>query len=124
MEHLAKQGVRPRRRSARILLRVPLLVNNANSSDETDWEQAETVMVSLHGAMIRTQRKFEVGDTIDIRVRDKERSAQARVVWRSTEITPKGIELGFEILDQTGFWEISFPADRWSEGTRPRDPQP
>ncbi len=76
-------------------------------------------MVSLHGAMIRTKRKFEVGDTLDIRVRDKDRSARARVVWRSSEVTPKGLELGFEIVDQTGFWDIRFPADRWSEQTRP-----
>lgn len=119
VERLAKQHGAPRRRSARILLRIPLLVNTADSSAETDWEPAETVMVSLHGAMIRTKRKFEVGDTLDIRVRDKDRSARARVVWRSSEVTPKGLELGFEIVDQTGFWDIRFPADRWSEQTRP-----
>ena len=56
---------------------------------------------------------------LDIRVRDRGRSARARVVWTSSKFTPGAVELGFEILDQEGFWEINFPADRWSERTRP-----
>lgn len=109
----------PRRRSARIVLRVPLFINFADSNGETDWEPVETVMVSLHGGMLRARQNFQVGDTLDIRVRDQGRSARARVVWTSSELTPHGVELGFEILDQDGFWDINFPADRWSEKTHP-----
>lgn len=107
----------PRRRSARIVLRIPLLINSADSNGKTEWEPVETVMVSLHGGMLRARQNFHVGDTLDIRVRNKERSARARVVWASSEITPNSIELGFEILDQEGFWDINFPPDRWSEKT-------
>lgn len=115
----AEPEVAPRRRSARILLRIPLLVNLADSSAATEWEPVETLTVSLHGGMIRARQGFQVGDTLDIRLRHKERSARARVVWRSAEVTPKGVELGFEILDSPGFWEITFPLDRWSQQTRP-----
>lgn len=107
----------PRRRSARIVLRIPLLINSADSVGETEWEPVETVMVSLHGGMLRARQNFRVGDTLDIRVRNKERSARARVVWTSSEITPNSVELGFEILDQEGFWDIHFPPDRWSGKT-------
>jgi len=109
-----------RRRSIRIVLRIPLIINVVASSPETEWEPVETVTVSQHGAMIRTRQNFQVGDTLDIRVRNKDRSAQARVVWRSSRATPEGVELGLEILEQTGFWEITFPPDRWSERTHPR----
>jgi PilZ domain-containing protein len=108
-----------RRRSTRIVLRVPLLVNVAGSSPESPWEPVETVMVSKHGAMIRAKSGFQVGDTLDIRVRNGDRSGRAKVVWTSSQVTPTGIELGFELLDEEGFWEINFPPDRWSEKTRP-----
>lgn len=115
----AEQTV-PRRRSSRILLRVPLIVNTLGESAETQYEPVETVTVSKHGAMIRTQQDFRVGDILEIRVRNKDRSARARVAWKSAKSTPQGVELGFEILDEDGFWEIGFPPDRRSE--RPRDP--
>lgn len=120
METKTAEKTIPRRRSSRILLRVPLIVNVVGDSSETKWEPVETVTVSKHGAMIRTQQDFRVGDTLEIRVRNKDRSARARVAWKSSKITPQGVELGFEILDEDGFWEIGFPPERWSE--RPRDP--
>ena len=113
---MAEDNQHPRRRSARMVLRVPLFINSSDSNGETDWEPVETVMVSLHGGMLRAKQNFQVGDTLDLRVRDKERSARARVVWATSEVTAGGVvELGFEILDQEGFWEIKFPPDRWSQ---------
>lgn len=120
MKTPAEKNSAPRRRSARIVLRVPLLINASGPSANTEWEGVETVVVSEHGAMVRAKQHFRVGDTLDIRMRDKDRSARARVVWRSAEASANGIELGFEILDQVGFWEIHFPPDRWSEQGRPR----
>ena len=113
---MAADNQHPRRRSARMVLRVPLFINSSDTNGETDWEPVETVMVSLHGGMLRARQNFQVGDTLDIRVRDKNRSARAKVVWASSEVTAGGVvELGFEILDQEGFWEINFPPDRWSQ---------
>ena len=89
-------------------------MNVAGDTPETQWEPVETITVSQHGAMIRTRQNFQVGDTLEIRVRDKDRSTQARVAWRSTKLTAQGVELGFEILGEDGFWEITFPEDRWS----------
>lgn len=120
---MTSEKQRSRRRSARIVLRIPLLINSAGSNVQTEWEPVETVMVSLHGGMLRAKQSFQIGDTLDVRIRDKDRSARARVVWKSSEVTPKGIELGFEILDQGTFWEIKFPPDRWSEKTRPDAPE-
>jgi hypothetical protein len=119
METKTAEQATPRRRSTRILLRVPLIVNAVEPS-ETEWEPVETITVSKHGAMIRTQQNFRVGDTLEIRVRNKDRSARARVAWKSTKVTPQGVELGFEILDEDGFWEMTFPPDRRAD--RPPDP--
>jgi len=104
-----------RRRSSRILMRIPLIVNVVDDSSETEWEPVETITVSKYGAMIRAQQDFKVGSIIEIHVRNKDRVARARVAWRSSKATPHGVELGFEILDEDGFWEMTFPPDRWSK---------
>lgn len=116
------KGTRPssgrpaaRRRSVRIVLRVPLVVSAAGQSTDAEWEPVETVTVSKHGALIRTHHSFRVGDTLDILWRQKDRTARARVAWVSSHQTRDGIELGFEILDQEEFWDIHFPPDRWSD---------
>jgi hypothetical protein len=123
-ETLADEKAAPRRRSTRILLRVPLIINVVGESPETEWEPVETITVSKHGGMVRAKQDFQVGDTLEIRVRNKDRTARARVAWRSAEVAPQGVELGFEILDDEGFWEISFPPDRWSARMQPRKSDP
>jgi hypothetical protein len=114
----------PRRRSTRILLRVPLIINVVSGSPDTEWEPVETVTVSQHGAMIRTRQSIRSGDTLEIRVRNKDRDARARVVWVSPKLTAQGFDLGFEIIGDEGFWEISFPPDRWSDRVPPPDKTP
>ena len=113
------EGV-PRRRSARVVLRIAILVRAADGSAETEWEAVQTVLVSLHGAMIRTRQLLSEGAALDIRMRHQERSARARVVWQSPESTEQGFDLGLEILDPPGFWGFDFPPDRWSEKTHPQ----
>jgi hypothetical protein len=105
-------------------LRVPLIINVLSGSEEPTWEPVETVTVSQHGGMVRARQSYNVGDTLEIRVRDKDRMARARVAWTSSRLTPQGFELGFEILDEDGFWEISFPPDRWSARKQPQEEKP
>ncbi len=106
---------RTRRRSTRIVLRVALLINSADPSIPGEWEQVETRLVSRRGGLVSTRQFFADGTILDIRRRDRERSARARVVWRSPETTSKGTDMGFEILDDADFWEIEFPPDRLSD---------
>lgn len=102
---------RRRRRSSRIVLRIPLLMNTSDPSAETQWEPVETILLSKHGGMVRSKQHFPVGAKLDIRVRNKELSAQARVVWTSATRTAQGVELGFEIIGEDGFWDIKFPPE-------------
>lgn len=100
-----------RRRSSRILLRLPVLVGRPDASSPTEWENVETIILSRHGGLLRARQNFGVGTAIEIRMLNKDRTARARVVWKSSRPTPQGLELGFEIIDQPGFWEIRFPPD-------------
>jgi hypothetical protein len=120
MEKTGSTGEAPRRRSARIVLRIPILIRAADGTAEADWEAVETVLVSLHGALIRTQQVLPIDAPLDIRMVYQDRSARARVAWQSPRPTEQGYDMSFEILDPPGFWEFNFPPDRWSETTRPR----
>ena len=120
MENVSSTEGVPRRRSARVVLRIDILVHAADDSAETEWEAVQTVLVSLHGAMIRTHQLLREGAALDIRMQHQERSARARVVWQSPESTEQGFDLGLEILDPPGFWEFDIPPDRWSEKTHPQ----
>ena len=104
----------PRRRSARILLRIPIIINAVRGQNDSAWESVATITVSKHGGMVRARETYSVGDSLEIHIREKGRSAKARVAWTSSRVTPQGLELGFEILDDQGFWEITFPPDRWT----------
>jgi CBS domain-containing protein len=108
-----------RRRSLRIVMRVPLYVSPANAPATAEWEPVETLVVSLHGGMIRSRQQFAVGTTLDIRMRNTQRFTRGRVVWTAAAGRDHAYEVGFEILDPPGFWEIKFPEDRWSEGEHP-----
>ena len=95
-------------------MRIPLFISPADSPDLGEWEPVETLVISLHGGLVRTHRKLQVGTTLDIRMRNRNRSTRGRVVWIGSEGNGKGFDLGFEILDPPGFWEIQFPPDRWA----------
>jgi len=99
-------------------MRISLLVNALDSQGGTGWEQVETLLISLHGGMIRTRQEFPTGTTLEIRMCDKDRTTRARVAWMKSVDGGKGFELGFEV-DEPGFWEINFPPDRWQAEERP-----
>jgi hypothetical protein len=96
-------------------MRVPLYVSPEGAPPSAEWEPVETLVVSLHGGLIRSRQCFSVGTTLDIRMRNKQRSTRGRVVWTAARTSDVAFEVGFEILEPPGFWEINFPADRWSE---------
>ncbi len=113
MEGAAGQG-KARRRSTRIVLRVPLFINVTDAGEQTDWEPVVTLVVSSHGGLIRTRQKFPVGAQLQIRLRDGMREAVGRIVWTNGQSDGQGYEVGFEILDPPGFWGIKFFPDRGS----------
>ena len=107
-----------RRRSLRIVMRVPLFVNPTDAPATSEWEPVETLVISLHGGMIRSRQQFAVGTTLDIRMRNTQRFTRGRVVWTAAGEQELVFEVGFEILEPPGFWEINFPEDRWTEKDR------
>ena len=111
-------GRKFRRRSLRIVMRVPLYVSPVSASYTEEWEPVETLVISMYGGMIRSRKQFPVGTTLDIRKRDSQRFTRGRVVWTAAGAREFAFEVGFEILEPPGFREVNFPEDRWTERQR------
>lgn len=93
------------RRSIRIQLRVPVTVSGVDSSGFRFEFVGETVIVSKHGARVRTKQLPEtLCCGMEIRVNKARDSRGGRVVW-----VKSGAECGVEIHEPGNFWSVTFP---------------
>ena len=122
MEGVSRELV-VRRRSLRIVRRVPLFISPTDAPGSAEWEPVETVVISLYGGMIRSRHRYPIGTTLYIRLRDEQRFTRGRVVWTAVGAKDGAFEIGFEILEPPGFWEITFPPDRRSEEAQSASPK-
>ncbi|MEE9240898.1 MAG: PilZ domain-containing protein [bacterium] len=107
------------RRSSRALVRLPLIVAAKDDGGNVSFHSAETEVVSQHGALIRSESALSVGDSLEITWRNKNRSAEARVVWVTTGKKEGEFEVGIEFVGEEGFWEMKFVPDQKREQKSP-----
>jgi hypothetical protein len=104
--------VEDRRRSQRVVIRVPVTVH-VKVEGETVTFAAHTVAVNDHGAMLVTPQIIAVNTQLEI-TNDR---TQQRVTARVTRTPPESSE-GFLIPVEfispaPGYWQISFPPKDW-----------
>ncbi len=101
-----------RRRSQRVIIRVPLTMEFTKSGEVVKIP-AHTVAVNVHGAMVLCSRSLDCGITIQlINERTNER-ATARVT-RSPRESAGGFLIPLEFdKPLPKFWQISFPPSNW-----------
>jgi hypothetical protein len=108
-----------RRRSQRVLLRLPILVIARGPDQKHVSENAFTTNVNAHGALILMSMRLETGQKVLFRNTDTLEEQFVRVI----HVTPAAegkTEVGVEFLKPAPkFWRISFPPDDWT----PRDPE-
>lgn len=108
-----------RRRTQRVLLRLPILVIARGPDQQHISENAFTTNVNAHGALLSLSMRVELGQKILIRNPDTLEEQFVRVV----HVTPAAegkTEVGVEFLKPAPkFWRISFPPDDWT----PHDPE-
>ena len=108
-----------RRRTQRVLLRLPILVITRGPDGQHVSENAFTLNVSAQGALIQISTRVEAGQKILCRNPDTLEEQFIRVV----HVTPAAegkLEVGVEFLKPAPkFWRISFPPDDWT----PKDPE-
>jgi len=95
------------RRSTRVQIGVRIEVQATGSSNE-----GETVVVNLHGALVKTSGHLELGDQITVHVQLTGKSADARVIHASRE---RPLEFGIGLHRPQNIWGISLPPQDWRE---------
>jgi hypothetical protein len=108
-----------RRRSQRVLLRLPILIVARGHDNQHVSENAFTTNVSAHGALLTLSMRVALNQKILIRHTETLEEQFVRVV----HVTPASegkTEVGVEFLRPAPkFWCISFPPDDWT----PQDPE-
>lgn len=102
-------GKRRTRRSARVPLKVSVRLAGAEPPIQCE---GETVVVSRHGALIKTPVALPVGAAVIVSVYLTGKSASARVV----EVVGEGQwEAGIELDAPADIWGVPLPPDDWQD---------
>jgi hypothetical protein len=108
-----------RRRSQRVLLRLPVLIIARAANNQHVSENAFTTNVNAHGALLLLSMRAEVSQKILIRNTETLEEQFVRVIHVTPAAEGKS-EVGVEFLKPAPkFWRISFPPDDWT----PHDPE-
>jgi hypothetical protein len=96
------------RRSTRVPLDVTLKLSGAGVSVE-----GVTVVVNLHGALIRVAKALSLGSQIEVTVYITGKTATARVVFVAHD---NPLTCGIELDRPQNIWGVSLAPDDWDEG--------
>jgi PilZ domain-containing protein len=98
-----------RRRTQRVSLTIPLVLNGQNEDSEKFSVRAKTNAVSQHGAQIETEHPLIVGQTLLLVNESSARKVEARVVSIQRKRDGKTY-IGVEFLStDINFWNMTFP---------------
>ena len=96
------------RRSTRVPIRIRVDVQSTGLSCE-----GETIVVNLHGALIKTSAKLQLGERINVHVQLTGKTAEARIVFASRE---RPLEFGIALDGPQNIWGVSLAPADWHEG--------
>ncbi len=103
-----------RRRTQRVLLRLPILVIARGPDQQHVSENAFTSNVNAHGALLQMSMRVELGQKILLRNTETLEEQFVRVIHVTPAAEGKS-EVGIEFLKPAPkFWRISFPPDDWT----------
>ena len=107
-----------RRRSQRVLLQVPVLVQGVIGNGGAFEEETETLAVNAHGALLLLAQRVTAGQKLALKHRKTQEEMECSVVWLGPVKGGK-YEVGIEFThSKPGFWRVTFPPEDWT----PRHP--
>jgi hypothetical protein len=98
------------RRGVRVTRRMHVTIRRA-ASPQSEFEMAETIVISRHGGLLSTRAQFVVDDEIVLWWPDGRRGTNARVVHRRVSGIAGLVEMGFEFSPGINFWGLDFPEE-------------
>ena len=99
-----------KRRSDRLMITLPLVVEGKDSKGQSFDHKARTITINRHGARITTPHPLRAGQTITVTNLAAHKRARFRVVGPIAPATYRGGEWGIECADlNENIWGIQFP---------------
>jgi len=103
-----------RRRSQRVLLRMPIAVIASGPDKKMLRENTQTLVVNAHGALINLDLPVRVGQVVILQNPETGEEQSCRVV-RINPVRDSKTEVGIEFLKPApNFWRVSFPPADWA----------
>lgn len=109
-----------RRRSQRVLLRIPIAVIASGANKQMVREQTNTLVVNAYGALIHLNLAVRVGQVIILQNPETSEEQPCRVIRIDPAPAGKG-QVGIEFLKPPpNFWRVAFPPEDWVPRTATR----
>jgi len=109
-----------RRRSQRVLLTLPILVQGQAADGSPRTEDTRTLVVNAHGALIALAMRVDYGQKLLLRNLKSKEEQRCTVVYLGPAEGAQ-MHVGIEFIQPTPrFWQVGFPPDDWSPESRPR----
>jgi len=103
-----------RRRSQRVLLRMPIAVIASGPDKKMVREQTNTLVVNAHGALIHLDLPVRIGQVVILQNPETFEEQSCRVI-RVNPVLGSRTEVGIEFLKPAAnFWRVTFPPEDWA----------
>lgn len=97
----------------RVLLSVPILVTGQTIANKEFKEEARTLVVNAHGALIALEAPVAAGQVITVANKSTQKSLECRIVYLGNAQGGK-TQMGIEFVSPSAsFWQIDFPPEDW-----------
>jgi propanol-preferring alcohol dehydrogenase len=102
-----------KRRSQRILLRVPIDLAATDRAGKAFEEQTHTMIVNAHGALVQLRADIKETSSIRLRNRFTKEEMGCRLVWlKVLEDGTRHVAIEF-LKPSPRFWQVDFPPEDW-----------
>jgi PilZ domain len=103
-----------RRRSQRVLMQVHVRIRGTDSLSKSFEEQAVTLAINAHGALVAMKHRLSSGAKVQLRHNTTDEEQECHVVHLGPVREGK-IEIGLEFSEpRPGFWRVAFPPEDWT----------
>jgi PilZ domain-containing protein len=103
-----------RRRSQRVLMQVGVRITGSDQQGKPFEEQAVTLAVNAHGALVSLKHRLTIGSKVHMRHNMTEEEQECHVVHLGHTRDGK-TEIGLEFsVPRPAFWRVAFPPEDWS----------
>jgi hypothetical protein len=109
----------PRRRSHRVLMQVSVRISGNDSLGTAFSEEAETLAINAHGALILLQARVTSGSLLTLVNNTTKEEQECHVAFLGP-VRGNKAEVGLEFsARRPQFWRVAFPPEDWS----PKNPE-